>query len=157
MRGILVTAFLPLLLCNCSKPESISPAEKKVLEKEIRQMFQEYTNDVRTRGFVAELSFLDSSSDFFWVPPGFHSPLSYDSVASIIRSNAGTMARVDNTWDSLLINPLTPKLASFTGSIRSRMTDEKGKTTTVRLIESGIVVWRNEGWKLLSGQTSVIE
>jgi hypothetical protein len=36
------------------------------------------------------------------------------------------------------------------------MSDTSGKTSSFSLIESGVLIKREDGWKLLSGQTSII-
>jgi len=36
------------------------------------------------------------------------------------------------------------------------MTDTAGSNTRYRVIETGIVIRRPEGWKLLSGQTALL-
>ena len=153
MRYLPVMVFLTAM--SCSDQTELSVTEKGRVAEEVRAMLHQYDDDVRTNGLLAEFAYLDSSEDFFWVPPGYNSPLSYDSVLVIITKNAALLRSVDNVWDSLRIIPRSGSLATFTGNITSRSVDTSGNVTTVRLIETGLAVKRYDGWKLLSGQTSL--
>ncbi len=153
MKFLLAMSLLVLGSCNQSE---LSDEEKGRIAAEVRTMLLQYDDAVRSNGLLAEFAYLDSSKDFFWVPPGYSSSLSYDSVAAIMRQNAKSFRGVDNVRESLRIIPHSRFLATFTGTIRSKLVDTTGKVTTVRLIETGLAVKRNDGWKLLSGQTSLI-
>ena len=152
-------SFVTILLfsASCADPTELTEVERGRVIADVRAMLHQYDDDVRTNGLLAEFAYLDSSEDFFWVPPGYNSPLSYDSVAVIIRKNAALLRSVDNVWDSLRIIPHSGSLATFTGNITSRSVDTSGNVTTVRLIETGLAVRRVDGWKLLSGQTSLLQ
>jgi len=154
MRYLPVMVFLTAM--SCSDQTELSVTEKDRVAEEVRAMLHQYDDDVRTNGLLAEFAYLDSSEDFFWVPPGYNSPLSYDSVLVIITKNAALLRSVDIVWDSLRIIPHSGSLATFTGNITSRSEDTSGNVTTVRLIETGLAVKRHDGWKLLSGQTSLL-
>jgi hypothetical protein len=131
--------------------------EKVEITKAVKQTLSDYFADIKKNGLLAEFNYLDSSKEFFWVPPGYRSYLSYDSVVSILKSNAGNYKLIDNNWTQLHINPLGRNLASYTGKITSAMTDTTGARVNIELIESGIVIRRNDQWKLLSGQTALIK
>ena len=61
----------------------LSTNEALKVEAEVRQFFDHYFEAIRKGGITAEFQYLDHhSSDFFWVPPGYHNPMSYDSVAA---------------------------------------------------------------------------
>ena len=155
MRYLPVMVFLTAM--SCSDQTELSVTEKDRVAEEVRAMLHQYDDDVRTNGLLAEFAYLDSSEDFFWVPPGYNSSLSYDSVVVIIRKNAALLRNVNNVWDSLRIIPHSGSLATFTGNITSRSVDTSGNVATVRLIETGLAVKRYDGWKLLSGQTSLLQ
>jgi len=155
MRYLPVMVFLTAM--SCSDQTELSVTEKGRVAEEVRAMLHQYDDDVRTNGLLAEFAYLDSSEDFFWVPPGYNSSLSYDSVVVIIRKNAALLRNVNNVWDSLRIIPHSGSLATFTGNITSRSVDTSGNVATVRLIETGLAVKRYDGWKLLSGQTSLLQ
>ena len=119
-------------------------------------MLDKYFETIASEGLMGEFKFLDSSDEFYWVPPGFNSPITYDSVRKILVQSAGMFQSVENTWDTLKIYPLTASLANYTGRLRSIIVDTAGRRTSMRLVETGIVIKREDGWKLLSEQTSLL-
>ena len=118
-------------------------------------MLYDYYKDIKVSGLTAEFKYLDHSADFFWAAPGYATALSYDSVEKVIKHNATLFRYIENTFDSLRIVPLSKELASYTALISVNMTDTSGKTSKFGLIESGVIIKRNDGWKLLNGQTAV--
>jgi len=146
-------SFFSILSCSQSLP--LTESEKKIIIEDISQTLSNYYNDIRKSGLNAEFKYLDSSSDFFWVPPGYSNAISYDSVAIILKQSAPKYRYIDNKFVSLQIIPLTKELATYTGSLQSAMTDTSGNVLTISLIETGVIIKRQEGWKLLSGQTSI--
>lgn len=151
-----LASLLLAMIISCTRPE-LSVKEKETIAREVREMLVSYDDDIRGKGLMAEFAYLDSSDDFFWVPPGFDAPLTFDSVAVIIRHNAKLFREVDNVWDSLRIIPHAPFLASFTGTISSKMTDTSGAVMRFSLIETGLAIKRSDGWKMLSGQTAILK
>lgn len=123
-------------------------------EKEVRLMFENYHRDIENFGLTAEFKYLDTSENFFWVPPGFTSPLPYDSVRTIVESNAKMFQSVQLQWDTLQLFQLSDQLLNYTGITSGEMVDTTGNKLRVSLIETGIVIKREDGWKLLSGQTA---
>ena len=119
-------------------------------------MLDKYFETIASEGLMGEFKFLDSSDEFYWVPPGFNSPITYDSVRKILVQSAGMFQSVENTWDTLKIYPLTASLPKYTGRLRSIIVDTAGRRTSMRLVETGIVIKREDGWKLLSEQTSLL-
>ena len=126
------------------------------VKAEVRETLDDYAADIRAKGLTAEFKYLDSSEQFFWVPPGYTSALTYDSVRAIISKNANAFKLVNNSWDTLRIIPLTKELANYTGVLQSDMTLQNDSVMHYRMIETGILIKRESGWKLLSGQTSVL-
>jgi hypothetical protein len=61
-----------------------------------------------------------------------------------------------NKFDSLVIKPLSLEIATYTGLIKSMTIDKNGTVMSFSLMETGVVIKRKSGWKLLSGQTSMI-
>jgi hypothetical protein len=151
-----LTLIALLTIVSCKQPVTLTEDEKASIAEDIRQTLNNYYNDIRKSGLTAEFKYLDNSSDFFWVPPGHSSSISYDSVTTILKQNAPKYKSIDNSFDTLGIIPLSKELATYTGRINSTMTDTAGKTMTLELLETGILIKRREGWKLLSGQTSIL-
>jgi len=131
--------------------------EDNDISAEVRQALNNYFEDIRKNGLSAEFNWLDSSADFFWVPPSFRSALTYDSVRNILKHNAKANRSVDLKWQTLKIIPLEEKLAIYTGTVQATTIDTSGISNTVYMIETGTVVRRKDGWKLLCGQTAVME
>ena len=146
-----------IILAGCKGEQTgLSTNEALKVESEVRQLFDHYFEAVRRDGLTGEFQYLDHSSDFFWVPPGYHNPVSYDSVAAVLTLNAPRFALVENTFYTLRIVPLSTSLATYTAKLRSVMKDTAGNVSSVNLIETGVVIKRKDGWKLLSGQTSLL-
>jgi hypothetical protein len=103
---------------------------------------------------MAEFKYLDHSPDFFWVPPGYAGAISYDSVAAILKKSAPKYTLIENTFDTLHIVPLSKELATYTGSLTINMTDTSGVyQARFSLLETGVMIKRPDGWKLLNGHT----
>jgi hypothetical protein len=143
-------ALLALLLPGCTPQESMEP---DVVIHEVRSMFNDYELSVERDGLMAEFAFLDSSADFFWVPPGYSSALSYDSVRSIVTQNASQSRSITLAWDTLRIIPLSRTVAAYTGILQWNSEGPAGIPERTTLIETGVVVRRGETWKILCGQT----
>lgn len=145
-----------MIIISCRQSESLTENENAGIIKDVRQTLYNYYADIKKSGLTAEFKYLDKSKEFFWVPPGFSSSLSYDSVASILKQNAPSYKSIDNSFDTLRIIPLSRLLATYTGRLNSKMTDNSGKVLTFSLLETGVLIKRQDGWKLLQGQTSIL-
>src|SRR4030095_5977869 len=156
MKKIILVLGSALFVCDCVRHEKINKQENVQASAEIRETLNEYFKDVSKNGLSAEFKWFDSTADFFWVPPSFRSPLSYDSVRSILEQNAKATKSVNLEWESLKILPLDEDFANYTGTIRATVTDTSGHNNSIHLIETGTVVKRKNGWKLLCGQTAGI-
>ena len=156
MRILILNLLILVTFSNCDSSTSLSASEKLAISSAVRQTLNNYYNDVKQSGLTAEFKYLDSSSDFFWAPPGYSSAISYDSVARLLRQNAPNFQSITNTFDTLSVIPLSKELATYTGRLQSTMVDTAGKSTTTTLVETGVLIKRTDGWKLLSGQTTVV-
>ena len=156
MKKIALIFFMFGLTSSCKQANTLSNNEKKLIKQEAKQMLDNYYNDIRQKGLLAELDYLDNSADFFWVPPGYSNAITYDSVVSVLKQNAPQFKSIDNSFKSLQIFPLNNQLTSYTGKLIATMTDTSGKVTNIHLIETGVIVKRTNGWKLLNGQTAIL-
>ena len=152
---ILLSASTFCVSCK-NHSEQLSVEEREAISATVTTTLNDYYKAIKKNGLTAEFDYLDSSADFYWLPPGYSSPISYDSVSAVLRKTAPLLLSVDNSWEKLSVHPLTKELASYTGKIRSTVTDTSGKQSITYLLETGIVIKRKDGWKLLSGQTSII-
>jgi hypothetical protein len=148
------TILIPISCENAQKQISL---DKEQISKEIEQTLFDYHMDINKDGLTAEFLYLDNSSDFFWVPPGYTSALNYDSVRTILNQNAKSLSTVKFQWDTLQIFPLSDKIANYTGIVNGQTIDTAGVESNVLIIESGTLIKRDNGWKLLSGQSAILD
>ncbi len=141
-------------LSACSHAPEQAIRDHSQTKAEVLEMFDNYHRDISQKGLKGEFKYLDNTEDFFWVPPGFTSALSYDSVRGIVEQNAGMFQSVKFQWDTLQLFPLSDQIVNYTGISSGTMVDTAGNTMEISLIETGIVIKREDGWKLLSGQTA---
>ncbi len=153
--SVVIKLVLAVICCcqgtSCSVNEEYQDDD---IKREVRFMLKEYHQAIEEGGLEAEFDYLDQSAEFFWVPPGYQSALSYDSVAYILLQNDPGIAHMSLTWDTLMIQPLRRDLAQFYGIISSITTDTSSRTSKVMLVETGLVIKRSSGWKLLNGQSA---
>jgi len=126
---MIVKYFVPallVLLSNCSSPQSensLTQSERDIIIFDIRQTHHDYNADIKASGLVAEFKYLDSTANFFWIPPGATHSLSYDSVFKVVSRNARFYRSIDTSWDTLRIIPLSHEHAMYTGRLQSTMVD----------------------------------
>lgn len=135
---------------------SLSEKDRMAIVSDAKQMLDQYFDAIKKDGLKGEFKYLDDSPEFYWVPPGYTTAIPYDSVAAVLTGSANKYSSIDNNWVELTIVPLTPFFASYTGKVHSRIVFSSGEEMATDLMETGVLVKRKEGWKLLSGQTSVI-
>jgi hypothetical protein len=85
-----------IMLAGCSgEQRGLSTDEALKVEVEVRLLFDHYFEAIRKGGLTAEFPYLDPSSEFFWVPPGYENAISYDSVAAVLTLNAPRFVSVE--------------------------------------------------------------
>lgn len=155
MKTIQYISIIILLIgCGRSVPKENWSREK--VAQEVTSMLYEYHHAIEKDGLTAEFQFLDQSADFFWVPPGYTSKLSYDSVHKILVKNNQAISSIAFKWETLEVFPLSNDIATYTGIVKGRMKDTSGLITKTAIIESGTLIRRTDGWKLLSGQSALL-
>ena len=90
--------ILITIVLGCEQKSNTLNKEK--VTSEILNMFDNYHDAIKAGGLEAEFNYLDKSSDFFWVPPGYESALSYDSVQSILISNSKLINTIEFSFDT---------------------------------------------------------
>ena len=156
MRFILIVIFLGLC-ASCKEPQPPKEWSRAKVTDQVVQMLLDYHEAIAEDGLMAEFRFLDDSANFFWVPPGYNTPLDIDSVRTILTQNARGFTAINFEWESLEIFPLSEDIATYTGIVSGSMTDTAGLVIHPRIIESGTLIKRDDGWKLLSGQSANLE
>jgi len=151
-------SLLLLLLATaaCGRPDTFTEADQQRVTAEVDSMLHAYLDAIREGGLEAEFAYLDSTDAFFWVPPGFDSWISFDSVAAVLRATAPTLRSMDYRWQTLRIDPISHDRAIYTGTLAGSLTDTSGQVTNLSMIETGTVIRREDGWKLLNGQSAVL-
>lgn len=96
MKRHTLTFIILLILISCRQSESLSDNDRAGIIKDVRQTLDSYYGDIKKSGLTAEFKYLDNSTEFFWVPPGFSSSISYDSVTTILKQNAATFKSIEN-------------------------------------------------------------
>ena len=152
---VLLMAILVMTI-SCKKTVSLSPEETEQVKFAVNKMLHAYHDAINEGGLTAEFDYLDNSREFFWVPPGYEQALDYDSVKTILNQNAPTLEKVNFKWEHLSIIPLKIDLASFHGVVAGQMLDTAGTSSEIRIIESGLIIKRKSGWKLLNGQSALL-
>jgi hypothetical protein len=151
-------AILPFFIIGCSgkkEYKQLSPDEKQRIIAGITVTLNNYYKDIQEKGLMAELNYLDHSPDFFWVPPGYATAISYDSVIAVLQKNAPAYKKINNSWESLQVIPHSSSIAAYTGVIHSSMIDTAEKLVEIKLVETGFLINRSGSWKLLCGQTAI--
>ncbi len=153
MKKMLLYCFFLTVGFTCSAQKTLNNKNKKIITAEIKEMFENYHNDIVKDGLQAEFRYLDNSDDFFWVPPGYESALDYKTVKNILLSNSKTINYVEFSWETIEIFPITSRIANYSGIVRCVNVDTTNNPMTFRIIESGTLIKRKSGWKFLSGQS----
>ena len=157
MNNVVGLIALIIFFAGCSTQETGESTsegfDEQRIEREVRQMLKDYHHDIQRDGLLAEFKYLDSTDQFFWIPPGYASSLSYDSVRKILEVNASFVRQADFQWDTLQVVPLSEEFATYSGIVIGKITDTSGVITLSKILESGTLIKRGDGWKLLSGQS----
>jgi hypothetical protein len=86
-------------------------------------------------------------------PSSIHGPISFELRGTGDPQECRMGKKIDEQWEDLQILPLSEKYVTYTGRIRSTVTDSTGHTSTTRLLETGVLAKREDRWKLLCGLT----
>ena len=146
-------SFLIIILVLGCKKEQSKEFDKVQIIIEIETMFHNYHQAIKENGLPAEFDYLDSSEDFFWVPPGYKSAIKYDSIKAILIENNKSIQSISFEFETLEVFPLSETIANYSGIVNGEMTDTAKTVSNFKIIESGTLIKRKDGWKLLNGQS----
>lgn len=156
MKLFLTYAFLLTVTFTSYAQHPLKVEEKESIIQEVKMMLENYHDDIVKDGIEDELKYLDSSSDFFWVPPGYNSALDYSTIKGILLANSKTINYIEFSWETIKIFPLTNKIATYTGIVKCVEVDTSNKAMNFQILESGTVIKRENGWKFLNGQSRIL-
>jgi len=156
MKSLIFLIFLACLSCGRSESKIVIEIDSLSIKSEVREMLHSYHQSIKEFGLIGEFEYLDHSAEFFWVPPGYQTALTYDSVESILKQSAKGFKSAEFSWDTLRLSVLSPSIVNYTGIVSGTMIDTSDVVTEVSIIESGTIIKRPNGWKLLSGQSATI-
>ncbi len=153
MKHVWLYAFLLIATFTSYAQKSLTTKTKKTITLEVKTMFDNCHNDIVKNGLKAELKYLDASSDFFWVPPSYNTALNYNAVKKILLSNSKSISYIEFSWETIEIFPITNKIANYSGIVKVVEINTANKHMAFRILESGTLIKRKDGWKFLSGQS----
>ncbi len=85
MKIQLLIGILTIQIFGCDNSATFSEAEKEIVSMDVKAMLHDYHDSMNNGGLLTEFEFLDNSAEFFWIPPGYSTPPSYDSVATVLE------------------------------------------------------------------------
>ncbi len=153
MKKLTATILLLAITFYGYSQETLSNDLKESISTEIKQMFENFHHDITKNGLASEFKYLDNSSDFFWVPPGYTKTLDYKTIKDILIENAKLINFIEFSWESVQIFPLTNEIANYSGVVKCVQVDTNHNPMTFKVIESGTLIKREDGWKFLNGQS----
>jgi hypothetical protein len=144
-----------IMVFSCKERPTFTEAKREAVRVEVRNFLDDNFTQIKEEGFVGELTSLDHSPYFYWIPPRKTMPISYDSVASILRKFTPGYKSVESIWDTLYIQPISEDIATYTGRFFSTYVDTLGRVSKFEMMEIGVAAKKDGQWKLISGQTSL--
>ncbi|WP_303318090.1 hypothetical protein Q4Q34_11860 [Flavivirga abyssicola] len=156
MKLIWTASLFIIVIFNSYSQKNLNDENKATISLEIKQMFDSFHKDITENGLESEFKYLDDSSDFFWVPPGYKETLDYDAIKNILIENSKVVNFIEFTWESIKIVPLTNEIANYSGIIKCVQVDKDLNPVTFKIIESGTLIKRKGGWKFLNGQSRIL-
>ena len=121
--------------------------EFSVVIKEIKEASRELTDAIKKDPQFAKDVALDINNNKTYLDVPGSDDLKETSYA--------LYKEIDNKFESLTIEAISLDSAMYSGKIRSIITDTTNNPITMYLNEKGKLIKRKDGWKLLSGETSL--
>ncbi|NNE27424.1 MAG: hypothetical protein HKN09_11325 [Saprospiraceae bacterium] len=148
---LLITLTICVSACQSEKEYP----DFKSIEEETTNMLMAFHTAVNQSGLMAEFEFLDSSKQFYWTPPGYSYAIEYDSIKNILIESSKDIDHVHFEWDTLDVFPLSSDYCNYRGIVDCRMVGLDSVSQEFKVLESGTLVRRSDGWRFLSGQSRV--
>lgn len=145
-----------LLIYLLVQPDGYESYDTEKVKADVEDFLHEYHSSMENQGLKGEFAYLDSTEQFFWVPPGFNSWISFDSVKTILNVTDPLISEMKIRWEDLRIDVLSEEVAVYTGRVSIEQKNVNDGLQEYKLLETGIVKKKNGKWKILSGQSRVM-
>jgi len=153
MKHIVCITSLLLLLISCHSENQLTNVQREAIVDEVQKMAEKFFIDSDKKNIDAVISYLDTSSAFFWIFPPDSTYITRDELVSALKDEISSSNKVSSKWDKMRIEPITSELVYYQGIFHQIVRDTSGKETKFLGSESAIVILRESGWKFLYGQT----
>ena len=147
--------LITLIVCGSACQTTVEDVNLDRIAQESKAMLVAFHDSINQTDLMAEFAFLDSTSAFYWIPPGYNYAIGYDSIRNILIESNRQLQSVYFDWDTLDVFPLSKDYCNFRGVVHCEMTGQDSVKQIFNVIESGTLVKRDDGWKMLSGQSRV--
>lgn len=151
-----VLLLLSLAACGGGHTARLSDQHRAALADSVRQMAAGLASRLSARGYSAFPGVMDSAPGYVWAYNGFLPFTSFDSMAAWARAEPTPSGSWVFAWDSVMVEPLAPGIATFTAGYTETGADSAGRPTSEQGVITGVVVHRADGWKFVNAHTSTL-
>jgi len=117
-------------------------------------MMKSLVSDLNTDGIQSQLKYLDNSDKFQYTFLNSGKIYDYEELKKQLEISSSTDYKVNLSFDEFKITPLSDKLVSYS-LILSGYERIDGQNSDISLVETGTLIRRNDGWKIINAQTTV--
>ncbi len=135
--------------------DKLSTRDQSVLESKVTEMFNTYVTHVNTKGLPGVEAFFSKSKDFYWVEDGLLQYPDANSLEAAIAAFAPTVKTVNLEITEFKARILGPTKATVYADFKQDISLESGFSFSIDGIMTIILAKEAEGWKFLSGHSSV--
>lgn len=146
----------PLIVLSACQPQVGSSFDHESVVEDATEMLHDYHEAMNKDGLMAEVHYLDSSEQFFWVPPGEVTKMNYDKVMEVLAQASQDDRFMRFSWRDLYVDALSDDVAVYSGTVQFESINEHGDQYFSYILETGTLVKRFDGWKLLCGQSRTV-
>ena len=144
---LIVGSFL-----SCDQEAKLTNDQKYEIINSVKKSQEQFCLDYEAEDFDAVMSHLDTSRNFFWIYPPETVPVTREIFAEVLKREFEMNNPIKFIWDTIQVVPLSSDLAYYQGRFHRVETDTSEIEQVGITFVSAIVIRREEGWKLLSGQ-----
>ena len=155
MKHLFFICFLAVAVQSvyCQQQATLTQSQRAAIRDSVTQLKYRVWDEVRAKHFEGTLNCFDDSPEFFWVFTPDTTIILHDVFVAMLKGAFQDYRSIDVVWDRIHVEPLTNQYAVYTGKYHVTYIDTSGKVFKAIGVETGIVVHRPTGWKILNGQT----